>query len=206
VEGHCEYRLVWWLIHSYYPHVKICKSESDFVNGINGKNIYYITDCENGDKIPYAINDSYYKLKKAGLCDVVIVCDLERMKCSTQRKSLILKRLDSEVDTSLVKFVFSKPLLEEIYCFETCKTVEILKSHYKLRNNAVLDSNIDLSVLTDQGGSPLHRMRVFYQVYGLTFKKTEFADKFFSQFDFKSSKNSTVQRMLRFTDDNFNDF
>jgi hypothetical protein len=59
--------------------------------------------------------------------------------------------------------------------------------------------------LKERKGSPLETMKKLYRENKLTFKKTEFAHKFFSQFEYKKSINETVQRLVNFADAIFND-
>lgn len=201
-EGQSEYLFVTWLIRNHFYWIENCKDEVAFIESRNDS-VCYITDCKNGQKIPYEISDSYYKVKQAGPCDIVVVCDLEKDPCPIQRKDNLIKSFHTEIKTEDIKFVFSNPILEEIYCFEYGLTAKILRNYFQAKYNNDINS-IDSTSLNVAGKSPLYKIQRFFKIHKLTFKKIQFADKFFSQFNYMESTNKTVIRLVSFLNEKYN--
>jgi hypothetical protein len=194
VEGSSEEQFVIWCFRKKYHHIKHFKSEYDFVEE-NNHNSFYVTNCESGDKIPHKINEIAYRIYKANNCNVIVVCDLEKLPCPLEKKKKLKKIINGSVDESSILHIFSMPMIEDLYCSEVKVSTAVLKYFYEKNQNIKMQS-IDASMLTDLKISVLQRLKNFHRAHGLTYKKVQFAERFFSQLIYDKCHNDTVKRLL----------
>ena len=196
LEGVSEKPFIEWLMRTSFPNITIQNDLSVFLKPELIK-VCYITNCNSGDKIPYTINEEYHLIQRSQTKNIVIICDVEtELHCPTERKEKILRKIEKTVDKSLLKFIFSIPLLEEIYCFEKDITKNVLKKLYKQKYNKDIIPNM---ASFENNRNPLCKIMSFFKQNELTYKKTEFAENFFPQLNYQESSNNTVKRLFNVT-------
>lgn len=205
VEGDCEKIFVESFMRSLFPHIIQEKDELNLRRKPDSF-CYYIFESESIDRIPYSISDNYYKISESSVL-ILIVCDTERGFCFSSRKTHILSILekiekdkDKKVNRDLLKFIFNKTSIENVYMDEMEHTKNILGSTYRSRcgkdvNTSELDTICLETMLTSRTSQT--KLKLISQHLNLIYKKTEFAKKFFSdKFDYRVSKNLTIKRLI----------
>ncbi|MFN7096065.1 MAG: hypothetical protein ACK4PR_00675 [Gammaproteobacteria bacterium] len=198
-EGYCEVQLMTWLVIHYFPSVIITKDLSDFLTA-DKKYVCYIESCDSVDRIPHSINEQSYKINKNKLDSILVVCDVEDLKCPTFRKNKILDKLTSEVNKDKLKFIFSIPMIEEIYCSEPVLAGTVAG---KLCNASQKLIDTHISSLTSGKGSPKERMKKLFRNLNGNYRETIFSEKFFSQLKYIHSNNKTIKRLIKIWDEIF---
>jgi hypothetical protein len=204
IEGDSEYYLVEWLIRNYFHNVTIYSNLTGFIQTASSENLCYIHNCGSISKIPYEVNERNHWIESSGAKYIFIVCDIETdLNCPIERRKKILDIMEKikdsyspPVDMEKIGYIFSEPTIEEIYCFHSELTKNVLLKLYKRKFNTDC-LNINISVLEDKNKSPVFRMKSFFQQNNLTYKETEFAENFFPQLDYKASENATIKRLYK---------
>lgn len=154
------------------------------------KIIFYVDNCESIDRIPHRINEINYLIEKAGSINI-IVCDLENFNCFSERKRKILSILEPEVNIKRIHFVFSKPIIEAEYWNHPELIIRIVEKDFQLKFNRAIKIQGKLNTTTTKW---LDELKKIFKMNGLKYRKTHFAEEFFSRIDFKTTSSQLVQR------------
>jgi hypothetical protein len=205
-EGFSEVEFVKRLFFRYFSQIKKCQSEIEFLQETENSAIY-IHNSRDVNKIPYDINDFNHWIERSNPDAVIIICDLEKIPCPTERKNSMIAQIDNDsylkkppihIEKNKLLFVFSLPNIEEIYCSEIKITKNILNETYRRSHGNKITFNDDEveNILTTTSMKPLEKIKKIFKKFGLTYKKREFSESFFSQLDYENSKNKSVKRLF----------
>ncbi len=162
----------------------------------------YCENCGSVDKIPHRINEMYHQVVKSQSRHIMVVCDVEKLKCYSKRKELIESKLDDQVDKNLIRYVFFKPMIESSY-WECPRVIEkIAELAYKEKFAPPKDPkipqisfNVDNSYSYSQEG-----LKKYFKKFNLKYRETLFAQQFFPRVDFEECPDHVLSRVLRFLD------
>jgi len=199
LEGLCELNFVEFLIQKEFPHVSIERDEVKFIKSRPRKNkaIAYLINYGGEGNIPFKLNEDYEKILESNAENILIACDVEKnLKRPRCRKKFILDRLEPKVDRNQISYVFSCPYLDEIYWDHPDDIMEVLKTMYQEKFPKQTLPNF---IVPPRPRSQYeYRLKKLLTEHNLLFRKVQFSELFFSKFQYQSSNNGTVQRLLSF--------
>lgn len=190
VEGDTEYNCVINVVRKNFPTILPESDLKKFVES-QGDNICYIEICGNVNKIPHKINNRYYLIEDTEVI-IVVLCDVERLACFTNRKNQIESQLDNSVDISKINHVFNIPMIENNYWTCPDHIVGVLKKEYRLKFNKRL-KRVNLN------GYPhtLHGLKSLFTRYDLKYRERQFSENYFGRIaDFSACPNNTMVRLI----------
>jgi len=197
LEGSCEINFVKYLIQRQFPNISIETDEVRFIKSRPRKNkaIAYLVNYGGEGSIPYGINEDYGRILESNYNWILIVGDVEEnLKRPRYRKKFILDKLDQEVDRNKILYVFSCPYLEEIYWDHPDSIMDVLKVMFLEKFS---DGPLPNFIIPRRPSSGYkHHLRKIWETYNLRFRGVEISQLFFSKFQYQSSNNHTVQRLL----------
>ena len=172
------------------------KLESDIVEFVQGTNNNFINcylwNCRSVDKIPHVINKYYYLIQQSNCDRILIVCDVEKLKCLTNRKIVIESILSTEVDKKLLYYSFSNPMIENNYWICPLNIEKVIRKQYKAKYNAeLIDVNFDGYNHSQSG------LKKLFKDYGIKYRETSFSEQFFGGVDdFNNCSSDLVKRVF----------
>ncbi|UCH98417.1 MAG: hypothetical protein JSV88_16670 [Candidatus Aminicenantes bacterium] len=199
VEGDTEEIFISNLITKKYKNT--CRQEKDlleFVKSDIRNSDYHKVYCENCgsvDKVPHQINERYYFIEKSQTDNVIVVCDVEKLKCHSIRKEAIEKKLDESVDKSLIKYAFFNPMIESSYweCPRMIKKIIELEYKKKFTSSKVPEISLPTDVPYSQVG-----LKMCFKNFNLKYRETTFARQFFPRIDYETCPNQVLTRICEF--------
>ncbi len=155
----------------------------------------YCENCRSVDKIPHRINEMYYLVEKSGSKEIFIVCDIEKLKCNTNRKKLIESKLEDSVDKCIIKYVFFNPKIEPYYweCPQVIK--KIIELEYKKKFDTTNVPDISLPKKSYYSHDDLKKC---FKSFNLKYRETLFSKQFFPRVDFEQCNNKVLKRFIKF--------
>lgn len=196
VEGNSEEFFITNLIRKrFYENINIIKDLAEFVKTKFenlDKNICYCENCCSVDKIPHRINERNYLIKRSQTSVLIIICDIEKLICNTNRRNVILKMLNEDVDNSIIKYVFFNPMIENHYwdCLEIIK--KIIEINYRnIFKKSLKSIEIPSHLSRDQKG-----LKYLFKHYRLKYRESNFAENFFARLDYNKCNNVVLNRLI----------
>jgi hypothetical protein len=160
----------------------------------------YCENCGSVDKIPHRINEMYYQIEASRSRRILVVCDVEKLKCYSKRKELIETKLDEQVDKSFIRYVFFNPMIESSYWQCPWVIEKIVELAYKEKFGSPKDpKTFQISFKVDNSYSHSQEgLKRYFKKFNLKYRETWFADKFFPRVDFEECPNHELSRVLGF--------
>lgn len=202
VEGDSEEILITHLIRNkYYLSIKQEKDLINFVRlapGSTGHHTVYCENCGSVDKIPHRINEMYYLVEKSRTRDVVVICDIEKLKCMSKRQDLIVSKLDPSVDKKSIRFAFFNPMIESAY-WDCPRIIEsVIKAEHKKKFRSPKTPSVSLP---DKISSHWQdHLKKNFKKLNLKYRETSFAQQFFPRVDYANCPNQVLTRICSFLD------
>ncbi|MBN1698817.1 MAG: hypothetical protein JW881_14975 [Spirochaetales bacterium] len=200
IEGDSEEAFIENLLrNNYYNTIQLVKDISVFITTVPQSPFSYYLYCENCggvDKIPYRINEMYYQIEKSESDKILILCDIEKLKCHSIRKKEIESRLDTVIEDTFIKYIFFNPKIESLYwdCPHTLKRV--IEVFYKKKYNNTINVDIPSPI-----SNCLYDLKMLLRKYGLTYRENRFAAEFFPRIrNYRECGNEVVKRIIGFLD------
>ena len=132
VEGESEVHFVANLMRREFPAVLRHRDILEFVHSDeHDSSCYYCENCRSIDRVPYQINDYAHLISKSHANAITIVGDIERLRCAQARREKIQKVFDVKIQQATIRYVFSRPKVEEIYWDYPEIIVRILNKTFK---------------------------------------------------------------------------
>jgi hypothetical protein len=199
VEGDSEELFITNLIRKkFYRTFRLEKDLSRFIEvetGDSGANAVYCENCGSVDKIPHRINEMYYLIEKSKSNNVIVVCDVEKLKCHSRRKSLIETKFDECIDKRLIKYAFFNPMIEISY-WECPRIIEkIIELEYKRKFKA--EKIPDISLPADISHSQ-DELKKHFKKFNMKYRETSFAEQFFPRVDYENCPDNVLARIGQF--------
>lgn len=199
VEGDSEEHFVTQLVRKkFYQSILKEKDLSVFVAEDHRRLTHhkiYCENCQSVDKIPHRINEWYYLIKKSRSRNIIVVCDVEKLKCFSKRKAQIESKLKKSVDKSVIKYVFFNPMIEPYYwdCPEIIKKITELE--YKKKFPTVKVPNLSIP-----GESPHTQdaLKKHFKRFRLKYREALFSKQFFPRIDYEQCDNKILNRLAGF--------
>jgi hypothetical protein len=195
VEGDSEEYLLKALVQCLYPDLIFELDESEFILS-NKTNISYCVNVGGVDNIPYTINEyiSDEKIEKSRSNNLIIICDVEKLRCNTSRKEEIEKRLDKYSRKLNINYIFFNPMIEKLYwdCPELIKKVLIL-TYNKFYNS---DSSLPEIRISEIRSSFKYKLKELFRKFNMKYRESRFSKDFFSNIDFHLCNNSEIARIV----------
>ena len=95
IEGESEKYLVQNLLRNHYCNcVKLKTDITEFI--LTTESVAYCENCKSVDAIPHRISESYYQIVKSNADAVIVICDIEELSCSTERKNKIISKIEND--------------------------------------------------------------------------------------------------------------
>lgn len=196
VEGDSEKSLVECLMRNFfYETFQEERDISKFIIQDFSKDVFFCFNCESVDKIPHKINEEFYKIEKSGSMEIIIICDIEKEKCNTNRKQKIESTLKSEIDINMISYIIFNPSIEALYfsCIPILKKVLQKTIVQKFQNN----DKINLEI-TEAKKSYYFELQSLFKKYDVKYIESDFAKNFFSSVNFESCENPVIRRLIHF--------
>lgn len=178
-----------------------CLQEKDLLKFVNedfadlSRNLIYCENCHSVDKIPHRINEMYHFIERSGAADILVVCDVEKLKCNITRTKAIESKFDDCVDKNMIKYSFFKPRIESAYweCPQIIKKIVEIeykeKFSFKKKPSIFLPGNISNSQFA---------LKQLFKEYNLKYRETKFAEEFFPRVNYEECENITLKRIYNF--------
>lgn len=199
VEGDTEENLIIYLTRKkFYRTILQEKDLGAFLDEDMQNSSYHKIYCENCrgvDKIPHRINEMFHFVEKSGSKDIFIVCDIEKLKCNTNRKKNIESKLEDAIDKHIIKYIFFNPMIEASYwnCPQTIK--RIIEREYKRKFKT---SDVPAISLPEKEEYSQHDLKKCFIGFNLKYRETSFSEIFFSTVDFEQCDNKVLKRLNNF--------
>jgi hypothetical protein len=199
VEGDSEENLVVAMVHHNYPDVIIERDESKFIAEYYERRCCYCVNAGNVDKLPYLISEycADRRIEKSQSNDVVVICDIENLKCNSSRKNKIEYLLDDSSKQLDIKYIFFNPMIEKLYW--DCPEIigKVLQATLRKRNIGYAgEVSIDnTQIATKKYHYKLHEL---FKKYGLKYRKNQFSKEFFNRVDYKICNNLVILRLVNY--------
>jgi len=177
VEGDSEENLIKSIIHCFYHGINLEKDESKFINDQYDKDVCYCHNVGGVNRIAYEINDYNYKISRSGSNEVIVVCDVEDLKCNSSRLNAIQTRLVDETKKLNIYYVFFNPIIENLYwnCPSVLKrTIEIIYARKFGDATLVKDINLPQTDCISK-----HKLKLLFQHYDIKYSERQFSNIFF---------------------------
>jgi hypothetical protein len=194
VEGDSEEEFIKNLLSSKFSDRIIqCKDFSEFVKTeIKDADfaLSIIENCNSIDKIPHRINEINYLIDQSGSNKILIIGDLERLPCFTERKNLILSILDANISTDNIKMVFSNPRIEAHYwdCPDLISRIIVLEYREVYKTNTTPNITIPQDIDHD-----IYGLKQLFRTHKLKYRESRFSEKFFPRLDFECQNNALTR-------------
>jgi hypothetical protein len=202
VEGDAEHELVKCLTYQNPDRLKLFKDFKEFRKIDTNQQSHipcYCENCEDVDKIGKKIEELTYLIERVDKLEIIVICDLEKL-CNSSRKDEITRKITKLNPTVKINFSFFNPKIENFYLENKDIVKNVIKKTYKekfQREAPQIDLEPNIS-------SKIYLIEQSFKKYGLRYKKPNFAENFFSQFNFMNSDNNAIKRILRFINNNIN--
>ena len=199
VEGDSEEYFVSNLIRKkFYDTISQKKDLSEFLEKKPrelANHLLYCENCGSVDKIPHKINEMLHLIERSGSKDIIIICDVEKLKCPIYRKEEIEKKLDPNLDKFNRKYICFNPMIESAYW--ECKPIikKIITLQYKNKFQKLPTKSISLP---EKSSYSINDLKESFIKFNLKYRETLFAKEFFPRVNYDQCKNSELQRMINF--------
>ncbi len=201
VEGDSEEEFINNLLRSKFSDkIKVCKDISEFVK-IDISNSDYclaiIENCSSIDRIPHRINEIDYLITQSGTDKIMIICDLERFPCYSNRKNQILGILINNIPLKNLRMVFSKPMIETQYWDCPILITRIVELEYRKIFRTSTAPNISIPSTTSHD---IFGLKQLFIRYNLKYRESRFSKMFFPRVDFECQNNTLIRTILFIND------
>jgi len=189
-EGKTEEKMLLWFFR-HHCSIDTTQNQVEFKERSEG-NIALLFYCEGHQNV--ISNAVKYKHFYKNNEQVVLIRDLEEIPCYQGLKIEVTKNCPDIVAKGGKSNLFAKPQFEEVYFADESLLKKAIEEH--------LESNLSKNPLTlDENISQLDRnkpnesLKTLFKTYDSPFHKTNFANYFFSQFDFVNSDHPYFNRL-----------
>jgi hypothetical protein len=189
VEGESELALARHIIRTVHFGSIEEKSLVRFVNDpVGDKVIFNCFDCNSVDNIPYRLSEQLSNIIKSQAV-VVVLCDVEKLGCCTNRRAEVLKKFDADRRGD-VRCVFAKPLIEAIYW----NYPDVIKSTMKklAQYNKLSIPEVEIPKVEKNYKGALSDL---CKKYGLRYREGEFAEHFFGSVGNRIENSAELKRL-----------
>lgn len=197
VEGYSEKNLVTFLIRNKFSDsIQLEKDLLDFVKKdiSNAQHhLGYCENCENVDKIPHRINELEHFIEQSKSNLIIIICDVEKLGCVSNRKEKIANILNSDVKKLNIVRAFFNPMIEIGYW--ECEQIINRVIDLEYRNNLKMSPTDPISPEPDLA-HPLTALKKSFKKYNLKYHERSFSEKFFARVDFDTCDNDVLKRII----------
>lgn len=201
VEGDTEESFISNLIlKRFYESFRQEKDLLKFVRenvGDDTRHWIYCENCQSVDKIPHRINERYYLIENSGSDYIIVVCDVEQLRCHSMRRHDIESRLDDSIDQTKIRYAFFNPMIESAYgeCPEVIKRIIELEYREKFNPPTVPEIAIPDNLTSHSD------LKNYFKKFNLKYRETKFAEKFFPRINYKTCPNKILNRIYKFLED-----
>jgi len=167
------------LMRNTFPQVGADNDLAEYVGRSvhPGLDAYYCDNCESIDRIGHQITEWSYLIKASQSDAVIVVGDIENLPCASERKGKIEAVFDDKVEKDNIRYVFSRPTIEEIYWDFPDVIAQILKKKYRAKFRGVTLPTIKVPDKPTRGFEDA--LKQLFKRYGLKYRTDEFATMFF---------------------------
>jgi len=197
VEGESEEYFIEHLIRRHLFTIRIEKDLSLFINN-QDENLAFIDNCHCVDKIPHRINERYYQVEQSGSKKIFIICDVEELKCYSNRFNKIDSILETEIDKNEIRHVYFKPMIECIYWDYPQLIERIILLEYRKKHRTRTNPTINLQQNTNHCQFDL---KINFKNHNVKFRESVFSNEFFSRIDFGNCVSTEINRAINFLTD-----
>lgn len=201
VEGDSEEEFIINLLRRRFSdRINVCKDLSEFVKiDLSNANYFlaFIENCSSIDKLPHRINEIDYLISRSGTDKIMIIGDLERLPCYSNRKNQILGIFNNNISLENLKMVFSKPMIETQYW--DCP--ELISRIVKLEYRRIYQTpNTPEITIPNTINHNIFGLKQLFKKYNVKYRESRFSEMFFPRVNF-GCQNNTLIRTITFIEE-----